>query len=313
MILVIGGSDRRSDGDRALTQPLQVRDTIDAGPSRSVARVALPVLAVLALAGFGPQLWRSTLTPRGADGPGPSEASRPYIPAAALAARTAVSVAVSAPRYRIDDREAIDPVRLEPARTDPLAGSREDRLSVGDFAVSEAPYLRIIASEGQASPTSLFVTIARRAADGQGLAVVKTGERGLIETKFGPVETLDVTLSGGTSSGAVTRICTGFSNAGQIGLAPVTPRLDGWLCAPLGQPPEPRSLACTLDKLALNGQASADLDAAYRGFEARRSQACGSAVTDGPKREPAAITGAISKMRSRYNEAKLRQIAEARP
>ncbi|GJE15481.1 hypothetical protein [Methylobacterium marchantiae] len=233
--------------------------------------------------------------------------ARPFVPSAAITVRAALPVAASAPRYRLDDPDALDPTRIEPARIDPATGRREDALSQGRFDASEAPYLRITLADGPAPPASLFVTIARRAADGQGLAVVRTGERGTIATKFGPVETLEATLSG-----PVTRICTGFSNAAQAGLAPLTPRFDGWLCAPLSQPPEPRAIACALDKIVLNGQASPDLEAAYRAFEDRRVKGCASAVADAPRREPAAETGSISKRPLRHNQAKVRQNTQAK-
>ncbi|WP_019905259.1 hypothetical protein [Methylobacterium sp. 77] len=234
--------------------------------------------------------------------------SPPFVPSAAVAVRPALPVAASAPRYRLDDPDALDEARIEPARINPSSGQREDGLSQGRFDASEAPYLRITIGEGPNPPASLFVTIARRAADGQGLAVLRTGERGLIQTKFGPVEILEATLSG-----PVTRVCTGFSNAGQSGLSPLAPRFDGWLCAPLSQPPEPRAIACTLNKLVLNGQASANLEAAYRVFENRRMEGCAPAVADAPRREAAGETGSISKRQIRHNEAKLRRTVQARP
>ncbi|WP_027172255.1 hypothetical protein [Methylobacterium sp. 10] len=231
-----------------------------------------------------------------------------YGPSAASNVRPALPIAAATPRYRLDDPDALDQAKIEPARINPVTGQREDSLVQGRFDAGEAPYLRLTIGEGPNPPASLFVTIARRAAEGQGLGVVRTGERGLIVTKFGPFETLEATLSG-----PVTRVCTGFSNAGQNGLAPLTPRIDGWLCAPLSQPPEPRAIVCALDKLVLNGQASSGLEAAYRVFGGRRLEGCASAVADAPKREPAAETGSIVKRPLRHNQAKVRQNTQATP
>ena len=239
---------------------------------------------------------------------GAADASIPaYGPSAVSTVRKVLPIAASAPRYRLGDPDALDQVKIEPARINSATGLREDSLSQGRFEASEAPYLRMTIGEGPNSPASLFVTIARRAAEGQGLGVVRTGERGLIVTKFGLFETLEATLSG-----PVTRICTGFSNAGQNGLAPLTPRIDGWLCAPLSQPPEQRAIVCALDKLVLNGQASTGMDAAYRMFDAKRADGCASAVVDALKREPAGETGSISKRPPRNNRAKVRQDTQAK-
>ncbi|MCP6379938.1 hypothetical protein NL466_30010, partial [Klebsiella pneumoniae] len=81
--------------------------------------------------------------------------------------------AETAPRYRLDDPDALDQAKIEPARINPATGQREDRLSQGKFDAADAPYLSLTVTEGSTPPVSLFVTIARRAADGQGLAVVR--------------------------------------------------------------------------------------------------------------------------------------------
>ncbi|MCC0805463.1 hypothetical protein FPV16_04375 [Methylobacterium sp. W2] len=277
---------------------------------RPLLRFAVPCLAVLVCFAAAGRFSGGEPTPRDpkAGIAGAADTNPPtYGPSTATNVRPALPIAASAPRYRLDDPDALDQARIEPARINPATGLREDSLSQGRFDASEAPYLRLTIGEGPNPPASLFVTIARRAAEGQGIAVVRTGERGLIVTKVGPFETLEATLSG-----PVTRVCTGFSNAGQSGLAPLTPRIDGWLCAPLSQPPEPRAIICALDKLVLNGQASPDLEAAYRVFEDRRVKGCASVVADAPKREPAAETGSISKRPLRHNQAKVRQNTQAK-
>jgi hypothetical protein len=139
------------------------------------------------------------------------------------------------------------PVPEAAARIDPRTGLREDSLTRGAFEALETPTLRVTLTRGAsvgAAPT-LFVLMARRAASGPAfdrpaLSVVRTGPSGQIRTKFGAVETLDVTLSG-----AIRRTCTGFVTR------ETAFRMDGWLCAPLGRPPEPRMLGCMIDALSL--------------------------------------------------------------
>jgi hypothetical protein len=227
-----------------------------------------------------------------------------FVPSASLAARPVVPVAKTGPRFRLDDPEGGDPTRSEPARLNPATGRREDTLARGDFAALEASYLRITVTDGAASepPPGLFVTLVRRGADGPGLSVIKTGERGRLDTKFGPIETLEATLSGNGS-----RICTGFATLGARAI-----RIDGWLCAPLGQPPEPRAIACALDALVLNGQAAAGFETAFRAAEIRRDPGCATAAGAMP-REVGGQTGSIDKRRARKIKAELRRTAQARP
>lgn len=236
-----------------------------------------------------------------------------FVPSSVQTVRPAMPLALSAPRFRLDDFEAIEAPRAEAARLNPSNGRREDLLVQGGFDTIEAPYLRLILTEASATESGpgLFVTLARRAADGQGLAVIRTGERGAIETKFGPVETLDLTLGGEGK-----RSCTGFAS-----LNPGTLRLDGWLCAPLGQAPEPRAITCLLDRVSLQGQASPEVEVAFVGFDARRDPGCGprSPVVPGSPQEIGNETGSIpgrttrKSWATRKNEAKLRRSHEARP
>lgn len=151
-----------------------------------------------------------------------------------------------------------DPVRVT-SRIDPRTGLREDVLTRGDIASIEAAALRVTLTRGAraaAAPT-LFVLIARRAAggpavDGPALSVLRTSGRGQVLSKFGPVETLEVVFGG-----PVQRRCTGFV------ARDVAFRLDGWSCAPLGRPPEPEALACTLDALRLVDLADAETTEAF--------------------------------------------------
>lgn len=206
----------------------------------------------------------------------------PFVPAT-LAAPAKPAAPALPGRLGLDEAAAIDPIRLEPGRINPVTGLREETLTRGDFDAIESSALRLtLAREAGAETPGLFVTLVRRGADGPAIAVVRTGARGRIDTKFGPVETLEATLSGGAR-----RICTGFAT---LGAAPL--RIDGWLCAPLAQPPEPRALACTLDALTLEG-ADGPAAALFGAAEARRDPACRPAQPSAAADPPAGRTGSI--------------------
>ncbi|WP_375455358.1 hypothetical protein [uncultured Methylobacterium sp.] len=183
-----------------------------------------------------------------------------FVPATMPAAPPAVPLAPNG-RLRLGtggDDGAGDPVRVEPVR-------RPETLARGDFSAIEATHLRLTLTRDAAEPApSLFVTLARRAAEGMSLSVVRTAARGRIATKFGAVETLEITLAG-----PLRRVCTGFAT---VEARPV--RIDGWLCAPLGRPPEPRALACTLDALTLDAPADPATNAVFAEAEHRRDPAC---------------------------------------
>lgn len=183
----------------------------------------------------------------------------------------------------------IDPVRIMPGRIDPTTGLREDALARGAFEALDAPALRVTLIRGDAAAAApgLFILMARRAAggaatDGPALAVVRTGPGGRIVTKFGAVETLEVTLGG-----PARRTCTGFVTRDR------TFRLDGWLCAPLGHPPEERALGCMIDALSLDDPADPDATAAF--LAPRPDRGC-SVATVADASDP---TGSIGHRRAR--------------
>lgn len=234
----------------------------------------------------------------------PSDPSAAFVPSASFVVRPAVPVLANGPRFRLDEVDPVNPARSEPPRLNPSTGEREDTLSQGDFRKIEGPYLRITITEGSESRPhpSLFVTLARRGANGLGLSILKTGERGRLESKFGSVDTLDAMLGG-----PITRTCTGFMTSGGARV-----RLDGWLCAPLGQLPEPRAVVCALERVVLNGLASSDLEALVQAAETQPDRGCASAAAARPG-EAASQTGSIDKRRGRKNKAELRRSAQARP
>lgn len=195
-------------------------------------------------------------------GPGPQADGRPTFRELTPGFRPAMPAApapapVAAALFDLAE-PGIDPVRVT-AGIDPRTGLREDVLSGGDVAVIEAPALRVTLTRGRdAGPApTLFVLMARRAAAGPALdrpalAVIRTGSRDQIQTKFGAVETLEITFGGATP-----RTCLGFV-AREVGF-----RLDGWSCAPLGHPPDAQALACTLDALSLVDLTDAEATAAF--------------------------------------------------
>lgn len=198
---------------------------------------------------------------------------------------------VAADRYRLG--EAVASARIQ-------AALREDTLTAGAFDVQEAPFLRLVATE-TAEPDgegSLFVALARRAAEAGGLSVARTGERGRLATRFGALDTVDTTLADPEGR----RACTAF----RLAAAPGALQLEGWLCAPLGLLPEPQAVACTVDRLAaLPGSALSPSVAAM--LAQPRSAAC-------PPEEPA-TTAALpgTRKRVRKNAARVRHSRPASP
>lgn len=199
--------------------------------------------------------------------PAQEAASRGWTEPPRIAARRPAPAASSlSPLLRYEAAETETAARNEAPRWSPATGQREDTLASGGFDAIEAPFLRVTLTDAEPNalpPAGLFVTLARRAAE-QGLSVMRTGARGQVETKFGSFETLEATLSGEGS-----RLCTGFQATGERTL-----RLDGWLCGILGQAPEPRALACAIDRLTLAPSAGAELASRFEEAETRRDPSC---------------------------------------
>ncbi|TGD98249.1 hypothetical protein [Methylobacterium nonmethylotrophicum] len=196
--------------------------------------------------------------------------------------------AVAPDRYRLGEASAS-------ARAQP--GLREDTFTAGAFAAQEAPFLRLVAVEASEpeGEGSLFVSLARRAAEAGGLSVVRTAERGQVATRFGALDTVDATLADAEGK----RACTAFRHTGAL-------RLEGWLCAPLGQLPEPQSVACAVERLGpLPGAGPTPAVAAM--LARPRTAAC-------PPEEPA-TTAAVPAPRKpvRTNAARVRHSRPASP
>ncbi|WP_085984936.1 hypothetical protein [Methylobacterium nodulans] len=211
----------------------------------------------------------------------PPEAAAPLAPPPAWEA--------AAPdRYRLDGAEEARAT----ARRRPGLGLREDSLALGTFGAVETLFLRITLADAPDPETSLFVSLARRAAEHDGLAVIKTGDRGQVDSRFGPVETLEATLSGEEGR----RVCTAFR------VIDATVRLDGWLCAPLGLLPEPVAVGCAIDRLT--ARPNVLLPAALVDLLTRPAR-----PVCAPPEPVAALVP--RKSRDRKNAAKVRQSAQA--
>jgi len=203
-------------------------------------------------------------------------AATPFVPS--TAAPKVPTAAVPA-RFGLAE-PGLDPVRVAAARIHPASSLREDALARGAFEIMEAPALRVTLTRGDdaAAAPGLFILLARRAAtDGPALSVIRTGPGGRVATKFGTVETLEVTLGGPAQ-----RTCTGFVSR------ETTFRLDGWLCAPLGHPPESRTLGCMIDALTLDDPADPGATAA---FTAQRTERGCTVTTVADATEPTGSLG----------------------
>ncbi|GLS44486.1 hypothetical protein [Methylobacterium brachythecii] len=276
------------------------------GRLRLAAHLVLAAAAVAGLTVFARD--------RASPDPSPRAWTEPPRVPSAPAARAATPASTAGPLLAMDAAEP--PGRPEPPRWNAATGLREDALTQGGFDAIEVPFLRLTLTEAPQAPepaTSLFVTLARRAAEMQGLSVLRTGMRGTIETKFGAFETVETTLSGNG-----TRLCTGFSGIGTKAM-----RIDGWLCGVLGQPPEPQAVACAIDSVRLAISATPTIEVAFGEAELRRTAGCAAppAATTASGRggdqtgsitSRKTATGERNPRRARKNEAELRRNTEAR-
>ncbi|WP_342153168.1 hypothetical protein [Methylorubrum sp. SB2] len=238
-------ADARDDHHdlRGLAQPRRMRR----------ARLAAQLTACAALIAGLSLVARERMTapePRDWADPPRSEAAAPRMVASAEPLLTLTAAASDLP---------VPPPQAEPSRWDATRGQREDSVSQGRFDAIEAPWLLVTATDPGVARTepapSLFVTLVRRAADGRGLSVTRTGERGVVATRYGSFETIEAVLAGDGS-----RTCTGFRSLDLHSL-----RLDGWLCGILGQAPERRAVACAIERIALSGRVAAALGAGETG------------------------------------------------
>jgi hypothetical protein len=144
-------------------------------------------------------------------------------------------------------------------------GAREDTLVLGRFG--EARHARITLLQGSTEPArSFFIDIVRRAAQA-GLAVSRNAQSRMVATKFGPLETALITLTGPRE-----QECQAFrfpQNEAGFGF-------EGWLCG--AAPVDEAQLACFVDGLSLSGAGSPSVKAVFARAESNRIEACGSSA-----------------------------------
>ena len=158
--------------------------------------------------------------------------------------------------------------RLE-AKRHRTGGGRVDTLIFGQLAEPKKPWLRLslyrIGGEEPEQPT-FFVEMARRAAESR-LAIVRSDVPDAMPTRFGDVETADLTLE--TPAGR--KSCVGF----RFGADREDFRMSGIACGTAERPVDRAILYCTIDRLDLLGAGS---DPAVRTFfagaEAGRGKGC---------------------------------------
>jgi hypothetical protein len=150
-----------------------------------------------------------------------------------------------------------------------LGDGREDDLTFGSAAGTEAPFVRIAVyrSGSEASePAPLAADLAQRAA-AAGLVAGKAAPGEPIHSKFGEMQIVEVKLS----QTELERSCLAFRRA----VAGEALRIAGWYCAPVDGFAGRAGVSCLIDRLAL---ISAGEDLALRdGFVAaeRRRVSCG--------------------------------------
>lgn len=145
---------------------------------------------------------------------------------------------------------------------------REDTLVYGVFAEPRAHLLLRLSLDQNADQLSQpFVIAMVRDAAARGMSVQRSGAAVPLQSRFGRVETADVTLSDGETS----RACIAFHReAGDLPLG-----LGGWWCGGAGRPADRQQLACMLDRLDLLSAADDKaLRAAFARTELARQPAC---------------------------------------
>ena len=129
------------------------------------------------------------------------------------------------------------------ARRSQSGSRRQDGLAFGGFTEAK-PHLelRLLVEHGVApAPQPFVIALVREAAE-RGMSVQRSGTPTAIETRFGPVETADATLSDGESS----RACIAFRKGpGEMPLG-----LSGWWCGG-SRPADRQQLVCLIDRINL--------------------------------------------------------------
>lgn len=170
-----------------------------------------------------------------------------------------VAIARPIPIFGLESPELERQPAVLDARRSADGTRREDLLSFGGFAEPK-PHLalRLAVQHERDELSRPFIVALVRMAAARGLSVQRSSLPAAIETRFGPVEAADVTLSDGASG----RACIAFRmESGTVPLA-----LSGWWCGGEGKPADRRQLVCLIDRIDL---LAAGEDAALRSAFAR--------------------------------------------
>jgi hypothetical protein len=145
---------------------------------------------------------------------------------------------------------------------------REDVLGFGGFAEPKAHLLlRLSVEHGRADLSQPFVIALVREAAARAMSVQRSGLPTAIQTRFGPVETADATLT----DGDVARSCIAFRM--DTGALPLS--MSGWWCGGDGKPADRQQLVCLIDRIDLiNAGDDRALRSAFARTELNRQPAC---------------------------------------
>ncbi len=153
------------------------------------------------------------------------------------------------------------------ARRSQDGSQREDVLSFSAF-IEPKPHLllRLSVEHGRADLSQPFIIALVRDAASRAMSVQRSGTPTAIQTRFGPVETADATLS----DGDVSRACIAFRmDSGTLPLS-----MSGWWCGG-AKPADRQQLVCLIDRIdLLNAGDDKALRLAFSRTELSRQPAC---------------------------------------
>jgi hypothetical protein len=177
----------------------------------------------------------------------PGQASVPAASADPIAELSAWrDIPGAAPLFRLAPARADLALERAASRENQATGAREDAASFGRFGAGASLGLALRRAEPPAR-ASFFVAIARLAAP-WGLSTLRLGRAPSLPSRFGPLETAELTLTDGRQ----TRTCIGFrGDSADFGFG-----LVGWSCEDGTDQSARQRLTCLLDGLDLTEAAS---------------------------------------------------------
>ncbi|MFT0891072.1 hypothetical protein [Pseudochelatococcus sp. G4_1912] len=249
-----------------------------AGRGRARRKISL-ISFILSAALFAGLVAIAVLSPAPSDAPSNSPAVTAYVaqPTPAIDAlgdklmqKPNIWTLLAAPEqlFQLRSRELLELSATYTAREHGLGG-REDVLTFGSFGGHDLHLHFAIYRMGKEAPrpSTFFVDLARRSAE-SGVGVVSTGRAIAQETKFGPAEIADATLSYNGDE----RQCKAFRLT--VPASGQAYQMSGWACDET--PVTPNEIACFVDHLALTAAAdSAGLSALFTSANQHQRPECG--------------------------------------